>query len=135
SSEEVEYRKLHINRVLRYEFKDDTSSDAYIAAKQKLEADAELGLNDLFEKTSDGKTVKVKADSIKTVRDSRGQSASLQDVRWYNDYLYVFWTPADLIDPLEVFDVSNPQDGTPHLGHLEFEGWIERSFPIGYNGR
>ena len=70
-----------------------------------------------------------------SVGDTRGQHANLQDVRVSGDLLYTFWVPANNIDPFDMFDLSNPSEGIKHLGRLEFDGWIERSFPLELNGK
>ena len=61
--------------------------------------------------------------------------ANLQDVRFHNDLLYIFWVPFNNIDPLDIIDISQPERGLKLIGHLEFDGWIQRSFPIFYRGR
>ena len=70
-----------------------------------------------------------------SVGDTNGQHASLQDVRVSGDLLYAFWVPANRIDPFELFDISEPAKGIKHLGQLQFEGWVSKSFPLEYNGK
>lgn len=70
-----------------------------------------------------------------SVGDTNGLHASLQDVRVSGDMLYAFWVPANNIDPFELFDISNPSAGIKHLGQLQFEGWINKAFPIEYQNR
>lgn len=67
--------------------------------------------------------------------DTNGQHASLQDVRVSGDLLYVFWVPANNIDPFDLFDLSNLENGIKHLGQLQFEGWISKAFPINYKDK
>lgn len=68
-----------------------------------------------------------------TIGDTNGLSARLQDVRVSGDLLYTFWVPANMVDPLDLFDISNPKDGIKHLGQLQFPGWISKAFPLTYN--
>lgn len=130
TSQEAQYRQLHIDRQV---------SAAKDADKQKLQeqllADSALGLKGRFVQEDNGSLKKIVADSDVTVGDTTGQSASLQDVRYDGNYLYAFWVPADQIDPLDVFDIGNLDQGVKHLGRLEFDGWIEKSFPISFQNR
>jgi hypothetical protein len=135
TSDEVKFRKMHIERELKKLEAQGASAAELKAKRVQLESDKELGLKGKFELTAAGNKEKVMADSVVTVGDTNGQHASLQDVRFAGDLLYAFWVPANLIDPLDVFDISNPENGISHLGHLEFEGWIQRSFPLEYKGR
>jgi len=130
SSQEAQYRQLHIDRQV---------SAAADADKQKLQeqliTDSALGLKGRFVQEDNGSLKKIVADSDVTVGDTNGQSASLQDVRYDGNYLYAFWVPADQVDPLDVFDIGNLDQGVKHLGRLEFDGWIEKSFPITFQNR
>lgn len=130
SSQEAQYRQLHIDRQV---------SVAKDSDKQKLQeqllADSVLGLKGRFVQEDNGSLKKIVADSDVTVGDTNGQSASLQDVRYDGNYLYAFWVPADQVDPLDVFDIGNLDQGVKHLGRLEFDGWIEKSFPITFQNR
>lgn len=67
--------------------------------------------------------------------DTQGQDASIQDVRLHNDLLYVFWVPRNLVDPLDIFDVSDLKAGVAYKNRLQFDGWMERSFPFSYNNK
>lgn len=129
SQKEAEYRKLHIERELL-----STSEADRKTKEEALLADSKLGLRGRFVKTESG-LQKVISDSVIVVSDSTGLSASLQDVRVAGDLLYAFWVPVNMVDPLDVFDISQPRLGVKHLSRLQFEGWISRSFPLEYKGR
>ena len=127
---EANFRKVYIEHEL-----DGKTGKDYDDARAKLVADASLGIKGRFVKTATG-VRKMIADSVKTVGDTTGQSARLQDVRYSSDgKLYAFWVPANNIDPLDIFDISQPEKGVEYLAHLEFDGWISRSEPMSYNGR
>ncbi len=134
SESEAEFRKMHIARELRKLKERNATAEQLEEARLKLESDKELGINGAFVEKS-GKLEKILADSVVTVGDTTGQHASLQDVRYHGNYLYAFWVPRNLIDPLDVFDLSAPEKGIQHIGHHEFEGWIEHAFPLSHNGR
>ncbi|MBF0298548.1 MAG: beta-propeller domain-containing protein, partial [Oligoflexia bacterium] len=74
------------------------------------------------------------ADQELTVGSSDDLNASIQDVRFEKNLLYVFWVPQNYIDPLDVFDLSNIKEKITYKGRLNFDGWIQRSFPISYKG-
>ncbi|MBF0362818.1 MAG: beta-propeller domain-containing protein [Oligoflexia bacterium] len=61
-------------------------------------------------------------------------NASIQDVRFVKNLIYVFWVPQNFIDPLDVFDISKLEEKISYKGRLTFDGWIQRSFPISYKG-
>lgn len=135
TSEEAKFRKMFIEREVT-KMRDSNASLESIKAKRiELEADVALGIKGKFEKTAAGNIEKMMADSVVTVGDTNGQHASLQDVRFAGDKLYAFWVPANFIDPLDIFDISKPEIEVTHVGHLQFDGWIERSFPIEHQGR
>jgi hypothetical protein len=69
-----------------------------------------------------------------SVGDTNGLHANLQDVRVSGDQLYVFWVPANNIDPFDLFDMSNLSNGFTYQGRLYFDGWISKAFPIQYQG-
>lgn len=129
SEDEAEYRRLHIDRQLK-----GLEGEKLDDAKAKLLADKELGLQGRFVQV-DGKMRKVVSDSVVTVGDTNGMSASLQDVRINNDLLYVFWVPANNIDPLDLFDLSDLDNGVKYIRRLTFDGWISRAEPVTYKGR
>jgi len=133
SSDEVKFRKMFIERELKNAI--GLSPEELAAKKAALESDSKLGLKGFFERTEAGNLEKALADSVVTLGDTTGQHASLQDVRFDGDMLYAFWVPANFIDPLDIFDISKPENGVTHIAHLEFEGWIERSFPIKFKGK
>ncbi|MBF0313405.1 MAG: beta-propeller domain-containing protein [Oligoflexia bacterium] len=70
------------------------------------------------------------------VGSSEDLNASIQEVRVEKDQLYVFWVPQNLIDPLDVFDLStlSTDSAVIYKGRLSFDGWIQRAFPISYRG-
>lgn len=70
-----------------------------------------------------------------SVGDTNGLNASLQDVRVSGNMLYVFWVPANNIDPFDLFDISEPSKGLKHLGQLQFDGWISKAFPLEINDK
>lgn len=129
SEKEVQYRLLHMDLALQGK----TDAD-YDRIRDALLVDPVYGLRGKFYAGADGKLRKAFADSVVTVGDSRGQSASLQDVRVQGNRLYTFWVPTDRVDPLDVFDISAPQAGIKHVQHLEFEGWVSKAVPMQFNG-
>lgn len=144
---EAEFRRLWIDREVAKKQRaleaqgvtGDALVDAVDAARLELSADADNGLKGRFVK-QDGTggavaIVKPMADSVVTVGNTQGLSASLQDVRFHNGLLYVYWVPANNVDPLDLFDVSAPENGVKHLAHLEFDGWIQRAIPVTYAGK
>jgi hypothetical protein len=128
--DEAEYRQKHIERLVNKTPEDDRNEK-----RVALLNDAELGLRGRFVRTPEGSLRKLVADTIVTVGDTRGQHASLQDVRVSGDRLYVFWVPTDLVDPFDLFDISKPSEGVRHLQRLEFDGWVERAIPFAAQGR
>ncbi len=143
---EAQFRKLAIERNVAKKEKEltaaGTSGDALADALKEYRAvqlaDAEIGLKGRFvkETTASGSTALLKPveDSVVTIGSTQGLSATVQDVRYEGDLLYVFWVPQNNIDPLDVFDISAPET-VKHLGHLEFDGWIQRSIPLTYQGK
>jgi hypothetical protein len=149
---EAQYRKLHIDRQLK--------GLTGLARDQKyaeLVADAQTGLQDRFVKVSDSAAAtapvrgsaatataslrKVVADSLVVTQsdeagsDGRPLNASIQDVRFENNRLYVFWVPQNNRDPFDLFDFSHPESGIKYLKRLKFEGWIQRAIPVRYQNR
>jgi hypothetical protein len=144
SKDEAEYRRLHIERaearrkteLVAQGMGGDALVDALAAYRIELQKDAELGLYGRFVTGGDGLSpVKLMADHAVTVGDTQGLSANIQDVRVDGDLMYVFWVPANNIDPLDVFDISAPAAQLKHLAHLEFDGWIQRAMPVTYAGK
>lgn len=130
SADEAEYRRLHIERAL----KEKTEAEQQLLREQLL-ADAELGLKGRFIAQENGSLKKLIADSTVTTGDTNGLSAALQDVRYQDNLLYVFWVPSNMVDPLDVFNLADLESGIKYEGRLEYDGWIARSFPITYKGR
>ena len=128
SAAEAEYRRLHIER--EFAKLADKTDDS----KQQLLQNKELGLKGRFVQTKTGLR-KLYADHIVTVGDTTGLSANLQDARLDNGLLYAFWVPTNMIDPLDLFDVSKPEEGVKYLGRLQFDGWISRAIPMTFQGR
>lgn len=130
SSDEAEYRRLHIERQLAKLEIDARTEDA----REKLLTDKDLGLKGRFVKSNTGLR-KLFADHVVTVGDTTGLSASLQDTRVDNGLLYAFWVPSNMVDPLDLFDISQPEQGAKYLGRLQFDGWISRAIPMTHQGR
>jgi hypothetical protein len=142
--DEADFRHANIDRELKIKRKKlvaagvtgDQLEDQLDAYLEVLVSDKDLGVKGRFiEKSKDAALEKVLADSKTTIGSTQGLSASLQDVRFDDDLLYVYWVPSNNIDPLDVFDISAPQVGVPHLAHLEFDGWIQRAIPLTYQGK
>lgn len=114
--------------------------------KEKLAADPTWGVRGAFvqskgDNDGDVRLTKLMPDFQQNVGSSqidpatgRAFHAFLEDTRVSGDMLYTFWRPASNRDPLDVFDISAPQEKLAHLGHLEFEGWLERSIPMEHKG-
>ncbi|WP_141733954.1 beta-propeller domain-containing protein [Oligoflexus tunisiensis] len=102
---------------------------------EQLNNHPEFGLKGVFVKQTDERIVKLFPDQSITVGDETGQHADLQDVRFIGDRIFVFWVPANQIDPLDVFDISQPAKQIRYLGRTLFPGWIERAIPITFEGR
>ncbi|MBX9769321.1 MAG: beta-propeller domain-containing protein, partial [Bdellovibrionales bacterium] len=130
STDEAEYRRLHIERQLGKLAVAARTDEA----REALLTDKELGLKGRFVKSDTGLR-KLFADNVITVGDTTGLSASLQDTRIDNGLLYAFWVPANMVDPLDLFDVSQPEQGAKYLGRLQFDGWISRAIPMTHQGR
>jgi len=129
---EAQYRQLWIDRELK---KAKISNEEAREAKRKeLLANAETGLAGRFVE-ADGKLVKPYADSVVITGDDEGQSANIRDVRVDGNSLYVFWVPSNQVDPLDLFDISNLDEGVKYVNRLKFEGWIERAVPMTVKGR
>lgn len=128
---EAEFRRLWFEREMQ---KRPSGEDATDYAS-KLQTHPEYGLKGVFVRQPSGGFAKILPDQTITVGDDSGQHADLQDVRFTGDKLYVFWVPANQIDPLDVFDIAAPATNLRYLGRTLFEGWIERAIPLQYQGR
>ena len=73
---------------------------------------------------------KMAPDAVITVGNDQDMHARIQDIRYVDDLLYVFWVPQNQIDPFDMFDISNPAEEIKFLGRLRFEGFIQRSIPL-----
>jgi hypothetical protein len=127
---EAEFRRLWFERKMK-------EKPANISAEdfaEQLSRDPEYGLKGIFVKQSDGRLGKIFPDQSVSVGDSSGLHADLQDVRFVDDKLYVFWVPANQVDPLDVFDLSDPIKKLNYLGRTLFDGWMERAIPFQYRG-
>tara|TARA_B110001454_G_scaffold219204_1_gene252201 strand:+ start:13647 stop:17039 length:3393 start_codon:yes stop_codon:yes gene_type:complete len=131
SENEAELRRLYIEKQVKSETDKGTDSEV---AKSKWTQDATWGVYGRFVLTKD-QVRKIMPDSVVTTGDTTGLSANLQDVRIYGDWLYVFWVPANQVDPLDLFDISAPEKGVRHVQRLTFDGWISRAEPISYKGK
>ncbi|RZA25163.1 MAG: hypothetical protein EOP10_07730 [Proteobacteria bacterium] len=128
---EADFRQLWFEKKMK-------ARPAEISAEdyaETLATDPEYGLKGLFIQLSDGRMTKALADHAITVGDTNGLNADLQDVRFVGDKAYVFWVPANQVDPLDVFDISSPQTELKYLGRTLFEGWMERAVPFQYKGQ
>ncbi len=130
TEKEATYRHLHMELAL-----EGKTGAEYDQAREVLLSDVKLGLKGKFVVTKDGLLRKVVSDSVVTVGDTRGMSSSLQDVRYQDGLLYAFWVPADQVDPLDIFDISTPENGVKHLSRLEFDGWVSKAVPMSYGGK
>ncbi len=127
---EAEFRRLWFERKLK-EKPANISVEDYA---EQLTRDPEYGLKGIFVKQSDGRLGKIFPDQSVSVGDTTGLHADLQDVRFVDDKLYVFWVPANQVDPLDVFDLSDPVKKLNYLGRTLFDGWMERAIPFQYRG-
>ncbi len=104
-------------------------------AKQRLAANPSQGLKGVFVRSEDGKTLeKPYPDAKVQTQDDTGLHADIQDVRVSGDLLYVFWVPANQVDPLDIFDIRNAAKEIRYIQRTEFPGWVERAFPLTYQG-
>lgn len=103
----------------------------------ELKSHPENGLQGVFVELNNatGLREKVEPDFTITTGDTNGQSAALQDVRVDGNFLYAFWVPANQIDPLEIYDISRPQNGIKHIAHQEIDGFVQRSAPFTFKGK
>jgi hypothetical protein len=127
---EAEFRRLWFERKMK-EIPANISAENYA---EQLNRDPEFGLKGIFVKQNDGRLGKIIPDQSVSVGDTTGLHADLQDVRFVEDKLYVFWVPANQIDPLDVFDISAPVKELKYLGRTLFDGWMERAIPFQYRG-
>jgi predicted RNA-binding protein with PUA-like domain len=140
-------RALHIQNELAKISDINAKEEAY----KKLVEDPKMGLKGVFVSVAvqnaqnlgltaaqaGTRLLKKVADFQQTQGDTRGLDAQLKDVRLSPDStrLYAFWVPVNKIDPLDVYDYSNPEKGIAHIGHTEdMEGWVDRAFPVTFKG-
>jgi hypothetical protein len=102
---------------------------------EQLVSDAAEGIKGRLIRNGKGDLQKMMADSVVTVGDGSGLSANLQDVRYDGNLLYAFWVPANEIDPFDLFDISEPQNGVKYINRLHFDGWIAKAIPLSIGGR
>lgn len=124
---EADFRRLWFEKMMKNR-PSDQSEDEYA---ETLGHDPEYGLKGVFVKDGE-QTKKLLPDQVLSVGDETGLHASLQDVRWVDDKLYVFWVPANQVDPLDVFDIAAPASELRYLGRTLFDGWIQRAIPFQY---
>ncbi|MBF0298889.1 MAG: beta-propeller domain-containing protein [Oligoflexia bacterium] len=143
----VDYR-LHLldqalkekRAALSSEGRGDRDIEALISKYQKelisgksLYKDQNLKLIDAYFYPENEKILqKVIHDYEINVGSTNELNASIQDVRFNEDLLYVFWVPQNMIDPLDVFDISKIKESIDYKGRLLFDGWIQRAIPIRY---
>ncbi|MFW7379157.1 MAG: beta-propeller domain-containing protein [Oligoflexus sp.] len=130
SSEEAKFRSLWLAREMKR-----LGIDLDTAIDLGLTRHPEFGLHDVYVLSTDGSLSKWLADAAAFSGDTTGLSAQIQDVRFVEDLLYVFWVPQNQVDPLDIFDISQPQESIRFLQRTYFDGWIERSIPIFYADR
>ncbi|MFW7381934.1 MAG: beta-propeller domain-containing protein [Oligoflexus sp.] len=128
---EADFRRLWFEKQMK-NIPTGIDADSYA---ETLLNDAEYGLKGVFVRQDDQRVVKIYPDQLVSVGDETGMHANLQDVRFMDDRLYVFWVPANQVDPLDVFDISAPSKKIRYLGRTIFEGWMERAVPISFEGR
>jgi hypothetical protein len=129
TEKEAQFRKLNIDREL-----EGQSGETREQSLEKLVSDPKLGIKGRFVR-QDGQLRKMMPDSSVTVGDGSGLSANLQDVRYQDGFLYAFWVPANQMDPMDLFDISDPESGVKYLSRLQFDGWIQRAIPMTFAGR
>lgn len=93
-----------------------------------------LQLKGQFVEADNGMLKSLLPQSFISVGSTENLSASIQDVRFSDNFLYVYWVPQNQVDPLDVFDISHPREKVLYRGRLLFDGWIERAYPIDYRG-
>lgn len=130
SQHEGQFRQLWIERELR---RRGLSMDEL--EQSGLLEHPEYGLKGVFITSGEDQISKWVPDSYAVSGDTTGLSAQIQDVRFVEDLLYVFWVPQNFVDPLDIFDISQPAKQIKFLNRTYFDGWIERSVPIYYQGR
>jgi hypothetical protein len=128
---EADFRRLWWEREMK-NIPAGVDKEAY---GEQLKSHPEYGLKGVFVKQTDERIVKLFPDQSITVGDETGLHADLQDVRFIGDRIFVFWVPANQIDPLDVFDISRPAKEIRYLGRTLFPGWIERAIPVTFEGR
>lgn len=140
---EAEYRKFTIDRTARKLRKDlenegvqrDEIEIRVQALIDQLMESEDLKLRGVFVRKSGQEGLsKLTPDDSLTFGSTTGISAQLQDTRFDGNLLYAFWVPANNIDPLDVVDISNPNE-LVHLSHLEFDGWIQRAIPVAFDNK
>lgn len=140
---EVISEKQGLKRKLDIELKLEAihNDDERYAAEKKLLADPSTGLAGVFINTQvkapdwQGKNaqyglVKAAPDVSLSLGPDDANDPTIEDVRVAGDRAYIFWVPTNLVDPLDIVDISNPQVALKHLGRTRFNGWVERSFPV-----
>lgn len=137
-AEEFAYREAHLKRQVAAKIVAQTKDGKTVVSDTMKDAIAasfdndELGLKGRFTQL-DNSLEKLRSDSFVSSGDSRGESASLQEVRFVDDLVLAFWVPANLVDPLDIF--QRTPKGLKYRGRLEFEGWIQKSFVQKIDGR
>lgn len=128
---EATLRELLLQRGLK-----GKTGKEYDEAYQRLMNDKENGLKGRFVRQESGTLKKLVADADTFYGDSTGLSAALQDVRYQDGMMYVFWVPANQVDPLDLFDISDIKNqGIKHVQRTYFDGWIEKAIPVTLSGQ
>ncbi len=144
TEEEAERRLLNARKAIIDEreltFKDQKNQEIMNSveaeAQKRLLADSKDGIKNLFIGDLKGNYRKAHADHIETAHHGDGQNVNIQDVRFMDNNLYVFWVPRPQTnDPLDLFDISNVQNGAKYIGREHFDGNVTRAFPVRYEGK
>ena len=138
TTDEAEFRQSYIRRQLKEQASKlsrlglpaDEIDRRYELGRRELLNDPQYGLASILVKGDGQFPTQLAAQDQVLIKSSDNQSAALQDVRYAGDLALVFWVPSNNIDPLEIIDLSNPRAGIKHLGRLEFDGWVQRAFPV-----
>lgn len=108
------------------------------ASRETLLDDLQYGLRGRFMRVGTGAQAKLRkpfADLFETRGDTNGLSADLQSVRFSKTEATLAWVPANKIDPIDTFDISNVRKGVPHKHRIQFDGYVGKHWPISFQGR
>lgn len=145
--EEADYRRFLLNKAIQEKIaslqqegltpsKIDSKIEIYqrkLQSGEELYKGHQLILKNRYIKGSDGMFQALMSNSFISVGSTENLHATIRDVRFDNNKLYVYWVPQNMIDPLDVFDISHPEKEIHYSGRLIFDGWIERAIPLRFN--